>query len=415
MNPLASIRSEISTFESKLPSGNLRILTVFVALVLIEMSVGCKGTSVKEENPVFTSAPPRRSLVNRAADAEEERLAQQANAKKDGIVPVSFHEIGVAPLTGTSIVATVNGKPVFVDDVLGGVRRKIEADPNLTDEQRQLILMQSLRIRTREYAEDSLVVQALEATIQEDKRKVIRESLEPAFKEVCEKMMKDNQLASDEELDIWLESQGFSRREMKETFIRRQFVVGYVQSKAQVPKEIDREELVKYYQEHLDEYTPDEEVRFAEIVVRFRDHGGREGAEDVMTKVVQRLRQKEEFGTVASELSDVLSSQKRGDMGWIKRGSLADKNLEDMLFDMPSGSMTSVQVLDDRFEVYKVVDHREPKSVEFQSVQKEIEAKILEDRQKAAEKKVLDDLLARSNIVTIFDGEEPVGKPALRN
>jgi hypothetical protein len=413
VNLLASIRSEFLTSESKLPSGNLRMLMVCVAL-LIQISAGCKGTSVKEDNPVFTSAPPRRSLVNRAADAEEERLAQQANAKKDGIVPVSFHEIGVAPLTGTSIVATVNGKPVFVDDVLGGVRRKIEADPNLTDEQRQLILMQSLRIRTREYAEDSLVVQALEATIQEDKRKVIRESLEPAFKEVCEKMMKDNQLASDEELDIWLESQGFSRREMKETFIRRQFVVGYVQSKAQVPKEIDREELVKYYQEHIDEYTPDEEVRFAEIVVRFRDHGGREGAEDVMTKVVQRLRQKEEFGTVASELSDVLSSEKRGDMGWIKRGSLADKDLEDMLFDMPSGSMTSVQVLDDRFEVYKVVDHREPKSVEFQSVQKEIEAKILEDRQKAAEKKVLDDLLARSNIVTIFDGEEPVEKPALR-
>ena len=414
MNPLASIRSEISTFESKLPSGNLRILTVFVALVLIEMSVGCKGTSIKEENPVFTSAPPRRSLVNQAADAEEERLAQQANAKENGIVPVSFHEIGVTPLTGTSIVATVNGKPVFVDDVLGGVRRRIESDPNLTDEQRQMIMMQSLRLRTREYAEDSLVVQALETTIPEDKRKVIRESLEPAFKEVCEKMMKDNNLTSDEELDTWLETQGFTRREMKDTFIRRQFVVGYVQSKAQVPKEIDRAELVKYYQEHIGEYTPDEEVRFAEIVVRFRDHGGREGAEDIMTKVVQRLRQKEEFGTVASELSDVLSAEKRGDMGWIKRGSLADKNLETMLFDMPSGSMTSVQVHEDRFEVYKVVDHRDPKSVEFQSVQKEIESKLLDELRAEAQKQVLDNLREKGNIVTIFDGEEPPEKSGRR-
>jgi hypothetical protein len=115
------------------------MLTLFAAVVLIEMSVGCKGTSVKEDNPVFTSAPPRRSLVNHAADAEEERLAQQSNAKEKGIIPVSFHEIGVTPLTGTSVVATVNGKPVFVDDVLGGVRRRIESDPNLTDEQRQMI------------------------------------------------------------------------------------------------------------------------------------------------------------------------------------------------------------------------------------------------------------------------------------
>lgn len=388
------------------------MLMVFAALLLIESNAGCKGTSVKEENPVFTSAPPRRSLVNHAADAEEERLTQQARAKENGVVPVSFHEIGVTPLTGTSVVATVNGKPIFVDDILGGVRRRIESDPNLTDEQRQMIMMQSLRLRTKEYADDSLVVQAVEATIPEDKRKVIRDSLEPAFQEVCEKMMKDNNLTSDQELDVWLEQQGFSRREMKDTFIRRQFVVGYVQSKAQVPKEIDRAELVKYYQDHIAEYTPDEEVRFAEIVVRFRDHGGREGAEDVMTKVVQRLRQKEDFGKVASELSDVLSAEKRGDMGWIKRGSLADKNLEAMLFDMPSGAMTSVQVHDDRFEVYKVIDHRAPKSVEFQAVQKEIEAKLLAKLREDAQKQVLEDLRVKSTIVTIFDGEETSQKSA---
>ena len=384
---------------------------VLAGLMLCELSVGCKGTTVKEDNPVFTSAPPRRSLVNHAADAEEQRLAQKADPPEGGIVPVAFHEIGVAPLTGSSIVATVNGKPVFVDDVLGGVRRRIESDPNLTDEQRQLILMQSLRVRTREYAEDELVVQALEATIPEDKRQDIRDSLEPAFQEVCEKMMKDQNLASDEDLSVWLEDQGFTRREMKDTFIRRQFVVGYVQSKVQVPKQIDRAVLVKHYQEHIDEYTPEEEVRFSEIVVRFRDHEGREGAEEVMTHAVERLGQKEDFGTVAEELSDVLSSEKRGDIGWIKRGSLADKELEAMLFEMSAGEMTKVQVHEDRFEVYKVVDHRHPKTVEFQAVQKEIEVKKLTELRDAAQKQVLDELRAKGVIVTIFDGEKAPDKP----
>lgn len=385
-----------------------------LALLLIVLSCGCKGTTVKEDNPVFTSAPPRRSLINHAADAEEQRMAQLADSAKGDIVPVSFHEIGVEPLTGSSVVATVNGKPVFVDDILGGVRRKIESYPNFTDEQRQLNLMQSLRLRTREYAEDTLVVQALEATIPEDKRKVIRDSLEPAFKEVCDNMMKDNNLSSDEELNAWLEDQGFTRREMKDTFIRRQFVVGYIQSKAQVPTTIDRKKSVQYYQDHISDYTPEEEVRFAEIVVRFRDHDDREGAEEVMTKVVQRLRQKEDFGTVASELSDVLSREKRGDIGWIKRGSLADKKLEAMLFEMPSGTTSSVQVHDDRFEVYKVIDHREPKSVEFQSVQKEIEAKLLAELRDAEQKRVVDELRAKGNIVTIFDGEKPTEKSARR-
>ncbi len=384
------------------------------ALLLTGQNAGCKGTSVKEDNPVFTSAPPRRSLVNHAADAEEQRLVQQADPNTGGVVPVAYHEIGVTPLAGSSVIATVNGKPVFVDDVLGGVRRKIEADPNLSDEERQMILLKYLRAKTREYAEDELVVQALEATIPEDKRTVIRDSLDPAFQEVCEKMMKDNNMTADDELDRWLEGQGFTRREMKDTFIRRQFVVGYVQSKMQMPKQVDRAVLVKYYQEHIDEYTPDEEVRFAEIVVRFRDHGGREGAEEIMTQVVQRLQKKEDFGAVAAELSDVLSREKRGDIGWVKRGSLSDKKLEAMLFEMQSGEMSSVQVREDRFEVYKVIDHRHPTTVEFQSVQKEIENKLMGQLREDAQKQVLEELLAKGNIVTIFDGEKPAEKSALR-
>jgi len=413
VNSLVPFLPPTSISTSTLQTGKVWASTV-IALLLIGSGVGCKGTSVKEDNPVFTSAPPRRSLVNQDADAEEQRLVQRADANTDGVVPVSYHEIGVTPLTGSSIVATVNGKPVFVDDILGGVRHKIEADPNLTDEQRQMILLQSLRARTREYAEDELVVQALEATIPEDKRKIIRESLEPAFQEVCQKMMKDNKMTADDELDRWLEDQGFTRREMKDTFVRRQFVVGYVQSKMQVPKQIDRAVLVKHYQEHVGEYTPDEEVRFAEIVVRFRDHGGREGAEEIMTQAVQRLRQKEDFGAVAKELSDVLSGEKRGDIGWIKRGSLADKELEAMLFEMPSGSMSSVQVRDDRFEVYKVIDHRHPTTVAFQAVQKEIESKLIGQHREEAQKQVLSDLRAKANIVTIFDGEKPVEKTARR-
>ena len=387
---------------------------MFAALLLTGQNVGCKGTTVKEDNPVFTSAPPRRSLVNHAADAEEQRLVQQADPNTGGVVPVAYHEIGVTPLAGSSVVATVNGKPVFVDDILGGVRRKIEADPNLSDEERQMILLKSLRAKTREYAEDELVVQALDATIPEDKRKLIRDSLEPAFQEVCQKMMKDNNMTADDELDHWLEGQGFTRREMKDTFIRRQFVVGYVQSKMQMPKQIDRAVLVKYYQEHIDEYTPDEEVRFAEIVVRFRDHGGREGAEEIMTQVVQRLQKKEDFGAVAAELSDVLSGEKRGDIGWIRRGSLSDKELEAMLFEMPSGEMSSVQVREDRFEVYKVIDHRHPTTVAFQSVQKEIENKLLGQLREDAQKQVLDELRAKGNVVTIFDGEKPAEKTARR-
>ena len=325
-------------------------------------------------------------------------------------LPVSIHQIGVVRIMPTSVVAMVNGEHIFAVDVLGGVIRRIESDPKMTDDQRQTVLTESLRNRTRAYAEDTLVVQAFEAAISEDQQKEIHNSLEPSFKVICEKMKQDNKLNDDEYLEKWLEAQGFTLREMKDTFIRRQLVVGYVQSKAVVPDEISRAVLEKYYQDHIDEYTPDEEVRFAEIVVRFNDHGDRKGAEEVMAKVMQRLEQKEDFGTVASELSDFLSAEKLGERGWIKRGTLADNELESILFDMPAGTMTSVRVQDDRLEVYKVLDRRDPEKVPFESVQKEIKAKMLADLRESAQKQVMDDLRAKSSIVTIFDNEDSVAK-----
>ncbi len=325
-------------------------------------------------------------------------------------LPVSLHKNGVVRIMPTSVVAMVNGEHIFAVDVLGGVLRRIESDPKLTDDQRQTVLTQSLRNRTRAYAEDTLVVQAFEAAISEDRQREICDSLEPAFKAVCEKMKQDNKLNDDEYLEKWLEAQGFTLREMKETFIRRQLVAGYIQSKAVVSNDSDRIELEKYYQDHIDQYTPDQEVRFAEIVVRFTDHGDRKGAEEVMAKVMQRLGQKEDFGTVASELSDFLSAEKQGERGWIKRGTLADNELESMLFDMPAGTMTSVQVQDDRLEVYRVLDRRDPEKVPFESVEKEIKAKMLADLREAAQKQVVDDLRAKSSIVTIFDNEDSAAK-----
>lgn len=110
----------------------------------------------------------------------------------------------------------------------------------MSDNYRQMFPPQTHRVRNREYAEDEFVVQALEAKIPEDKRKLIRDALEPDFQVVCQKMMKDQNLTTKDELEQWLEDQGFTRREMKDAFIRRQMVVGYVQSKIQVPAQIDR-------------------------------------------------------------------------------------------------------------------------------------------------------------------------------
>jgi parvulin-like peptidyl-prolyl isomerase len=384
--------------------GTLLLLTLLLS--------GCHGRSVKEENPVFASAPPRRSLVNSDADAEETRLASQSPQMANGdVIPVVFSRNPDQHITGTTVVAQVNGKPIFADDVLGGARYRIETDPRYDDNSRQKVMEVTLRSMLPKYVDDQLVVQALEQKIPLDKRDLIRESLEPKFQELLEKIKKDKEISSDVELAEFLAKDNLTVDALRETYLRHQMVEGYLSSMIKVPEKMDRGDLLEYYQAHISDYTPDEEVRFAEIVVRFSNHGGRPEAEQVMNSVMSQLRAGKDFGEVAQALSDNLSAEKRGDMGWIKRETLSDKALEAELFELPVGELTDVKERNGRFEIYRVVDHRAPRTIPFQEVQKEIEEKLLQERNDEARKQVRQDLRDKANVVTMFDGMPPLKAP----
>ena len=363
---------------------------------------GCNGRSIKVDNPVFAAAPPRRSLVNHTADAEEQKIAMAQKDSESDVQTIGFSKLSSGQLTGTSVVAEVNGKPIFVDDVLGGARQIIERDSNLPDDKRQLVMMSTLQKRLPKYVEDELIVQALEIKIPEDKRETIKDSLEPEFQKVVNGIKEKEGFVTDRQLDERLASEGISIDQLRDNFVRMQMVEGYVGSMTKVPDKIDREELLRYYREHLDEYTGEEEVRFAEIVIRFRDHDGREGAEKTMATVVTQLQSGKDFGDVAAAMSDTLTKEKRGEVGWIKRDSLSDKALENLLFDLPDGQLSKVQVQNDRFEVYKVIAHRDPGTTPFQEVQSDIEDRLLKQRREEARAKVRKEIREKGNVVTIF-------------
>lgn len=323
--------------------------------------------------------------------------------------PIGYSRLATGPLTGSSIVAEVNGKPIFLDDVLGGARQIIERDPNLPDDKRQMVMMSTLRKRLPKHVEDELIVQELEKKIPEDKRKAIRESLEPQFRKTLDGIKAKEGFVTDQQLNDRLATEGLTIDLLRDNFARMQMVEGYVGSMVKVPEKIDREELLKYYRDNIKNYTGEEEVRFAEIVIRFRDHGGREGAEQAMVTVVNQLQSGKDFGDVAYAMSDNLSAEKRGEIGWIKRDALTDKALEDMLFSMPDGEMSSVQVRDDRFEVYKVIDHRNPGVTPFQEVQMEIEEQLLAERKTQARAKVREEIREKGHVITIFGDKFQMG------
>jgi hypothetical protein len=376
------------------------VLGGLCALMFIGIS-GCNGRSIKVDNPVFASAPPRRSLVNESADAEEARIAKN-EAGRD-IKKAGFSPSDKKLLTGNTVVASIDSHSVFLDDVLGGYRRILEQRSEIPDEFKQQLLMKALKEKLPGHIDQEIVMKALNAKIPEDRRESIRETMEPQFQKLLEKIRTEKNLQTDQELEEILAGEGMSIALLRDMFMRTQMVNGYVSTIANAPKTIDRQELVEYYQKHLNDYTPSERVRYSEIVVRFSLHGGKEGAEKVMQNVQEELKKGREFGDVAAAFSDNLSAEKNGDLGWIERGSLADKDLETLLFELPVGKTTPVLTRGERLEMYRVVNHSTSESIPFQDVQKEIEKTLLNQKAEAARAAVLKDLKSKATITTIFD------------
>ncbi len=378
-------------------------LCAFAVCVLLS---GCEGKTLVDDNPVFTAAPPRGSYNNEASLATAD--PEQANAV---ISPVSLSRANDVPLTGNTIVAEVNGNPIFVDDLVGSVRLTLEDNPQISDEQRQQILRAQIKGRIDSYVEQEIVLAALNKAVPAEQQEAINASLEEPFADVVNNIKTQKHLETDSELNVALAEEGLSIDLLRESFVRMQKVQGYLSTLSDTPRKIERPEIVDYYKNHVEEFTTEERVRWQEIVVRFDKHGGQDAARKVMTNVLEQLQNGKEFSELATQYSDSLSAEKRGDMGWLTEGCLADQTLEKRLFELKPGSLTKVFVRDDRFEVYHIIEHQMPRTAPLAEVQNEIEQKIIVQKQKAARETSMKKLRDASTVVTIFDGEENVLSP----
>ena len=373
-------------------------------LLTVLLLSGCEGRNLVSDNPVFSDLPPRRSLQNRATQERSSGKDRRNDFKQVALITSS------QPLKGNTVVAEINGHPLFVDDLIGSVRLTLEGSDQFTDSQRQQVMLEQLRIRLDQRVEEEIVLQALEIKVPEEQRDALNEHIGKTFEQFLDtrtsELIAEDKIKSADELDQFLAQGGMSVDLLRETFFRTQMVNGFVQSLCEQVQDgaPDRLQLLDYYHEHIDEFTPKERLRWQEIRTGFQEHGGRTQAKQRMLEVLKHLKSGQtEFGAIAREFSDSLSSKDNGNRGWLSRGALRDKKLEEALFALPGGGTTSVMEKDDSFSIYRIARHEYAQPRPFVAVQSEIEQLIREKSRTAARQKVIDDLRADASVHTIFD------------
>jgi peptidyl-prolyl cis-trans isomerase SurA len=192
-----------------------------------------------------------------------------------------------------------------------------------------------------------------------------------------DEMRKQMNLGTMEELEKAAEAQGASYEEFKQN-LRNQIITQRV-----IGQEVgshlstNKEEELKFYNDHKDEMQQPEQVRLSEILIAPKAPPATTGpdgkpqppsqadtdaalatAEAKALELLEQLHKGASFEDLAKKNSDGPSAKDGGDLSYFKRGVLS-KELEDKVFTMKAGEVTDAIRTKQGFVILKVSEHQE--------------------------------------------------------
>jgi peptidyl-prolyl cis-trans isomerase SurA len=221
-----------------------------------------------------------------------------------------------------------------------------------------------------------------------------------------DEIRQENKLASMEELEKRVEQAGKDYQDFKNQ-VQDQILQQEVIRREVVSKIIvDHAEVLKYYQDHKQEFERPETVVLREIYVSTKDKNDAEipPLQKKAEGLVQRVRAGEDFGELAKRYSDADTAKDGGELGTFEKGKLG-ANLEAAVFKLNKNEITDVLPIKDGFEILQVVQRYAAGVQPEDKVDTEITNMIYDQKTRPALRDYLD-MLRMDSFVEVKPGYE---------
>ena len=372
---------------------------------------GCEnlGIAKKFKNPVCPPPPTRVANLVDDSDSEyaQNERGEDEAAEDQGVAFVSATEDGrkTIPLPNGDVAATVNGSPIFMDDVLQpfavGLAR--EAQHRSPAEMRQ-IRVELTQKHLRHHIEREVLVQALKVKLKDDHVKGLNDHLDKDWANEELDMMKKAKVNTRAELDASLRKSGTSLTQMKATFKNQKMAQQYLSIKAVNREKPSRSELLAYYNEHLADYETPAKVKWRQIVLAEAEHGGTKRSEQFAAGLVRDLRAgKREFAATAKKYSAGPTAQQGGDWDWTAAGSVSWETIDEALFKLEPGDISDPIQTTAGWQIVEVIERTEAGRVPFDEVHDDIANQLQQVRFKEGVNSLIDKLVSSAEIEYLLE------------
>ncbi|MBE9546461.1 MAG: peptidylprolyl isomerase [Proteobacteria bacterium] len=134
---------------------------------------------------------------------------------------------------------------------------------------------------------------------------------------------------------------------------------------------VTEDEAFAYYNDHSEEYISGERVHVVQIVVQ--DRKAAEG-------ILRRLKNGEDFGKVAKEVSTGPEGVRGGDLGVFGRGVMPE-SFDEVVFSLTPGKISKVVKTPYGYHIFKVLKRKKGKKIGFSEVKERIVSKLRREKE----------------------------------
>jgi parvulin-like peptidyl-prolyl isomerase len=320
----------------------------------------------------------------------------------------------VPKLEDGTIVATVNGQPIFAGKVLAPaaaifaekdalLRKSVgkEYKPEMLDGARLIFIGQSLP----EIINRRLLVQAAKVGSTKSQADALKKAIVHQWNEELDLLMKQNNVNTVDELVQVLKKSHFNLEDRRVAFEEKKVAQMYVSSMVNTKYQPSQLEMIAFYKEHKEEFKSVGKVRWNQLVVSHQEHGGTEGAKKQVDKVVKELSAGADFSMTVKKYGDGPRVVKGGAWEWTERGDLQSKEVEDQIFSLPVGDMSGAIETKDSFQVVQVLERTEDNYTPFEQLREKINERMISKVYSDNAKELLRTVRESAIIVTCFDEE----------
>ncbi len=367
------------------------------------------GGKQKLQGTIIQASASRQSILSKNHKQERQQLEKSLNSSS------AFDEQAwEQALNSTEVVALVNGQPIFAADILDRYGPALKAAfKRMTPSQFQELRRKLIERDLKRQIERVLLVTSLKSELKDEQIKQIYKQLDAYFEKEIERFKKQLNAATKAELEQKLQQQGTSLATLKDQFFNQQLAMEFVRSKMKSTGEFSRSELLEYYRLHQDEFAIPAKVKWQQIRISFKKHGGKQQALKVLKQCIEDLKNGMSFDEAAKRYSDGPTADNGGYWDWTRRGSLANAEVEKALFELPVGQISQVFTDDESFQIVRVVERQDPRVKPFEEVQDLIRKKMKQRAQERARQRLLQDVYRSAVIETKYNVDlSAFGRPS---